>query len=413
MAASLLQSLMDGVSPQALSTIASRLGESEQSTSKGLTMALATVLAGLIGKSADGGAFQKIFELVTDRSNADAVLDDPVALLGAKPAASDLGSRFLGSVFGGNQSAVGDLLSRSAGVKPSTASSLLHMAAPLVLGFLGKNVRAGGLDASRLMSMLLAQRDSILRAAPAGLGSLIGLPDVKREPVRAAYADSASRSESIPINRGTPKWLWPALAAVGLIGVLWLYSRRDAPAIVTTTADSVLSSAGTAVDSIGANVREAATGLGAFVTRRLPSGLDLRIPERGVEARLVDFIEDDSRPVSDTVWFDFDRLQFATGSATLTPESQEQLRNVSEVLRAYPNVKVKIGGYTDNTGDPAANLTLSQNRATSVTQELVRLGTAANRLEAEGYGEQHPVADNSTEAGRQQNRRISIRVTEK
>ena len=76
-------------------------------------------------------------------------------------------------------------------------------------------------------------------------------------------------------------------------------------------------------------------------------------------------------------------------------------------------MKAKLGGYTDNTGDKAFNLKLSDDRAKNVMAELVKLGVEAPRLAAEGYGEEHPVGDNATEEGRQKNRRISIRVTEK
>jgi outer membrane protein OmpA-like peptidoglycan-associated protein len=74
---------------------------------------------------------------------------------------------------------------------------------------------------------------------------------------------------------------------------------------------------------------------------------------------------------------------------------------------------LKPGGYTDNIGDPAANLALSRKRAEYTRAELVKLGVDAKRLEAEGYGDKHPVADNSTEEGRQKNRRIYLRVTAK
>ncbi|MBO0934300.1 sodium-translocating pyrophosphatase [Fibrella aquatilis] len=132
----------------------------------------------------------------------------------------------------------------------------------------------------------------------------------------------------------------------------------------------------------------------------------------GVETSLVNFIKSD-KPVDKTTWFDFDRLTFETGSATLKPESQEQLTNVAEVLKAYPNVNVKIGGYTDNTGDAKKNMKLSGDRAASVLKELSGMGIASSRLEAEGYGQEHPVASNDTEEGRAQNRRISVRVTKK
>ena len=142
-------------------------------------------------------------------------------------------------------------------------------------------------------------------------------------------------------------------------------------------------------------------------------GISLKgVDDDGVEANLVTFIKSD-KAVDKTTWFDFDRLTFETGSATLKPASQEQLKNVSEVLKAYPNVNVKLGGYTDNTGDANANLKLSNDRAQSVKSELVRMGVSESRLEAEGYGQEHPVASNDTEEGRAQNRRISVRVTKK
>jgi OmpA-OmpF porin, OOP family len=153
--------------------------------------------------------------------------------------------------------------------------------------------------------------------------------------------------------------------------------------------------------------------LGAFIDKRLPNGTTLRIPTNGVESRLIAFIEDPTRRADKETWFSFDRLEFETDSATLRPSSQEQLRNIAEIMKAYPNVNAKIGGYTDNVGEDAYNMKLSTNRARNTEQEIVKLGVNDARLDAEGYGEQHPVADNATEEGRQRNRRIDIRVTKK
>ena len=136
------------------------------------------------------------------------------------------------------------------------------------------------------------------------------------------------------------------------------------------------------------------------------------MPRGSLEDSLLVLIEG-TRPLDDTAWIDFDRLLFDTGSATLQPRSREQLRNVAAILVAYPSLKAKIGGYTDDAGDDAANLALSQARAASVRSELIALGVPGERLQAEGYGEQHPVASNATDEGRARNRRIALLVVER
>ncbi|HSM92956.1 MAG TPA: OmpA family protein [Anaeromyxobacteraceae bacterium] len=153
--------------------------------------------------------------------------------------------------------------------------------------------------------------------------------------------------------------------------------------------------------------------LGAMTERRLAGGVAISVPERGVEGRLLAFIEDASRPADKTTWFDFDRLTFETGSATLRASSQPQLEAVAAILAAYPTVKLKIGGYTDDVGDPASNQRLSEQRAANVRAALIQAGAAPERLAAEGYGEQFPIGDNATPEGRGMNRRISMRVVEK
>jgi OOP family OmpA-OmpF porin len=139
----------------------------------------------------------------------------------------------------------------------------------------------------------------------------------------------------------------------------------------------------------------------------------LNIPQNGVENKLLIFIKDPATQANSETWFDFDRLLFDTNAATLQPSSQEQLQNIANILKAYPNVRIRIGGYTDNQGDPAANLKLSQDRADNVMQQIIVLGVDPSRMDAKGYGEDHPVADNATDVGRAQNRRIAMRVTQK
>ena len=135
--------------------------------------------------------------------------------------------------------------------------------------------------------------------------------------------------------------------------------------------------------------------------------------EKGVESQLIAFLEDQSRPVDKGTWFDFDRLSFKTASSDLTAESRSQVEAVAEILKAFPTSQIKIGGYTDNQGDPAMNLKLSDDRAKRVMGEIVGLGIGADRVSAEGYGEQHAVADNGSAEGRAKNRRTALSVRQR
>lgn len=111
-------------------------------------------------------------------------------------------------------------------------------------------------------------------------------------------------------------------------------------------------------------------------------------------------------------WFSFDRLYFETGKSTLTAESQLQLKNIYAILKAYPSVNLKLGGYTDSDGDDVMNQKLSAARANTAKMELQKLGVGAARLTAEGYGESHPICPaNDTPECKAQNRRIDVRVT--
>ena len=103
-------------------------------------------------------------------------------------------------------------------------------------------------------------------------------------------------------------------------------------------------------------------------------------------------------------------VNFDTNAATLTADSRPVLDAVAADLKKYPRLKVEVQGHTDNVGADAYNLGLSQRRATSVREYLVAQGVAADQLTAKGYGESQPVSDNSTPAGRKENRRVVLSV---
>jgi outer membrane protein OmpA-like peptidoglycan-associated protein len=153
---------------------------------------------------------------------------------------------------------------------------------------------------------------------------------------------------------------------------------------------------------------------GVLFMRVLPTGYELKGANDGIEKLLMDVIEG-KRKFDKKAWLAFDRLKFAGAGAQLDHErSGGQVENVAAILKAYPQVQLEIGGFTDATGPAAANKKLSAERAEAVKAMLVGLDVAAARLAAAGYGPAQPVcAANDTEECKAKNRRIAVRVTAK
>lgn len=107
--------------------------------------------------------------------------------------------------------------------------------------------------------------------------------------------------------------------------------------------------------------------------------------------------------IPSTILFDYDSYQ-------LQYDAREKLAEVSDVLIRYPQTSIIVAGHTDSTGSDSYNQTLSEQRAQAVANELSRSGVQSYRISAVGYGESRPIASNSTEAGRQRNRRVELEI---
>jgi outer membrane protein OmpA-like peptidoglycan-associated protein len=392
MPSSILSSLFSTFDSRTIGEIASRFGEPKEAVSQGLESSTACLLGGLANKAGDSTCMSQLFKLVSqapsnvNASDLTSAITDPSHASSATSSLLDSGKRFLSLAFGGNQSSIFDTVARSAGLRSGVVSSLMSMAAPLMMTALGRLVRDDHMNPSGLSRLLIHEGEGVRDLLPAGVSNLLNASPAPAPTVTPSTRPVALGTIAEPAARSRGLWwLIPAL----LLPLLFYWGYRVRHPVVPTVQ------------------------VNRFILWRLPDNVSLNIPQNGVEARLLAFIQDPSKGVEPATWFDFDRLLFNTDSATLRPESQEQLGNIAEILKAYPNVHIKIGGYTDNSGDPQHNLNLSQDRANGVMADLISLGISPDRLEAQGYGEQFPVVDNSTEEGRAKNRRVSMRVTQK
>lgn len=145
------------------------------------------------------------------------------------------------------------------------------------------------------------------------------------------------------------------------------------------------------------------------------AGLHLKAKKNGLEEQLAQFLGGDTFKNADentlkNKWFDFDNVNFKMGSATQLEVGAEQIKNLAEILKKYPEAKIKIGGYTDKTGDEAVNKKISQDRANFIKAELAKLGVAGQVISAEGYGSEFAqVASETSDEERAKDRKMSIR----
>lgn len=407
---------------QGVAKIAEMLGLDGAMVSKALEGGLPAILGGLATKASSAKGAGELTDLIKG-GTLPTSLDDLAgshATEEGKVAAAQSGTDLLGSIFGGKLDSVLGGLGKFSGLDKLGLGSLLAAIAPMFLGWLGKQVPGGVSNSSQFAGFLSSKADEVSGGLGGelktllggfGLGSLAGAAS-------GAVSSVASAASSIPSAMPAPSskgitglgWLVP-LIVVGLAGLGWWYTQR--PESEAAEKPAVATEAPTHVPEPSAQAPEPAPTANGMTEKELPGGVKLSFAADSVESKLIAFIEDASKPVDKKTWFTFNGLLFDTAKATLMPASMPRLQNVAAILNAYPNVKLKIGGYTDNVGNPDANLKLSDARAKTTMAELVKLGIAADRLAAEGFGDQFPVGDNNTDEGRQKNRRIDVRVTAK
>lgn len=149
-----------------------------------------------------------------------------------------------------------------------------------------------------------------------------------------------------------------------------------------------------------------------MTTISLPGGGNLSVPEGSFNFKLAQFLAD-TQDTTVPRTFVFDHLNFESGSTRITPESQQTMKDLTAILKAYPAVNVRLEGHTDNVGAKDANKILSQQRAEAIRGTLESSAIASARMETAGWGEERPIATNDTPEGRARNRRLEMTVLSK
>ncbi|MEP7080945.1 MAG: OmpA family protein [Ginsengibacter sp.] len=396
----------------------STLGENSSGISKALSAIIPTGLAGILSKATSGT--QGANDVLSMAKDSIGNISGGGADLAANTN-PEQGRSVLSNLFGGNQSGVVSAISRYAGLKDSSVSSLMSMGLPVILGILGRHAEQNNLTAGGLSGFLSSQKDHIMQAMPSGLSSIAGMLGLGSigaaassmgSNVRSGVSDTVHTADSMVDKPSGNKWLLPLIIILAAIALIWYFSRgcnstKTDNTVVADTSAAVVAAPDTSVAPVASTPES--------IKVKLPNGKELDAYKGGIEDQLVTFLNGDWKSLSDdslkSKWFNFDNLNFTTGTATLVPESEKQLDNIAEILKAFPDAKIKIGGYTDVTGNASTNKKLSLDRANAAKNGLDKRGVGKQVTGADGYGSQFAKAPaTASDAEKALDRHVSVSV---
>ncbi len=418
----LLSLLQDQVGSTLAQKASSFLGESEDNTKSALSGIMPTLLGSLISKGSSESGASGLLNMITSGGHNGGILDNIGGLFSGGDSTSGLmstGSGILSSLLGDKLGGITQQIARFSGVSESSSSSLMKMAAPMMMGMLGKQVSSQGLNAAGLMNLLGSQKDFVKSAMPSGLsglGGLLGFADNIKETVSNVGGKAVEVGGDV-VEAGAKaggsilRWLLPVLLVLLALGY---FGIRTGCSAVDNAADTVTNTTGDVVDKAGDVASNVADKAGDAVDKvkdaltkvTLPGGAEISYAANSFGEKVVNFLNGDEKNYETA--FTFDGLTFETGSANLTEASKTQLDNLAAILTAYPDTKIRIEGHTDNTGDAANNKKLSLDRANTVKNALLQRKVVNQRIEAIGYGQEKPIADNTTDEGKEANRRVDL-----
>ena len=438
MALNIIDLIKGQLGPSLISQASTQYGESES----GISKAISALLPAVVGGMANNANRPEVIDGIRGASSSDLLGN----LLGSTTGNSTI-SNILSAIFGDKMSGVVNSVSSYSGVNNTTSSSLLNMVVAAAVGTISKYAADNNLGENGITNLLQDQKGIVSSLLPAGLSlASLGIGDAYNttdsERVTAATATAATTATTstydqpkVDVTRAGEthvtteptttddggsiwKWLLPLLLLLLAGWFLWKQCDKEPDQTTTTTTDSTYVDSDTAMTTTTMNDSSMVGTTGTMSDIDL-NGKKLRGYENGMEASMITFLKSDGykNAADDAVlkdkWYSFDNVNFKMGSATeLEPGSEGQIQNLADILKAYPDAKIKIGGYTDNTGDAAANKKLSQQRADFIKSELTKLGVGAQITGAEGYGSEFAtVAADASDAERAVDRKMAVRFT--
>jgi len=414
--------------PAFVSQAALQYGESES----GISKAIGGMLPAVVGGMADNSDNPLVLDAILN-SSSPALLGD---LTGNSANNSSIAS-VLTQIFGNNLNGLINSIATYAGISNNSSDSLLHSVTGATVGTISKYAVDNNLDKAGISSLLNDQKGIVSTLLPVGFSfASVGMGDwdarYKFDNDKDAINVPAHEEPKPEVTRSTTlngtfpdrnkekdnsiwKWLLPLLLLIAAAYFIWKQCEQTE----TTTTTTVTDSGEVVTDTVTTTGSNSATGMSANqVDEDIDlNGTPLRGYKGGMEDRMIAFLKSDgykNAQNDDALkdnWYNFDHVNFKMGSADqLEAGSEEQLQNLVAILKAYPDAKVKIGGYTDKTGDEVKNQKLSEDRANFIRSWLDKQGVGSQVTGADGYGSEFATVDaTASDAERAVDRKMAVR----
>lgn len=396
------ESLKESISPQMLKTAAATLREDE----KGVASAVAVLLPSLLVRFMDQGETARVNETIREAGNAE-LFDRRAEIFAGHgiDGGMNLGERFENELVGAENKAYPNAVAAESGISAVSADRLSGWVAAVIAGYVGHKIVRNNLSMSAVMAGLRQERGSVVKEIPVKVGRAAGISGMCSSSAPVAGRDGKRNNWLV--------WLIIVLIVVIIVFLSIRSCNRNGGGEVVAVTENV-----TVVPTAPAAQTAAAKEGLTFVEHKLPDGRTIRVAEGGCEDCMLKYLQSDAyrKATNEELsknWIQFDKIDFMHDSETaLAGNSMEQLDNIAAILKNYPDVRIRIGGFADKTGTRAVNYEISKKRAEYIKSILVKDGIPADRISTEGFGKEFAtVPADATAAQRAVDRSIAMRFT--
>ena len=396
------ESLKESISPQMLKTAAATLREDE----KGVASAVAVLLPSLLVRFMDQGETARVNETIREAGNAE-LFDRRAEIFAGHgiDGGMNLGERFENELVGAENKAYPNAVAAESGISAASADRLSGWVAAVIAGYVVHKIVRNNLSMSAVMAGLRQERGSVVKEIPVKVGRAAGISGMCSSSAPVAGRDGKKNNWLV--------WLIIVLIVVIIVFLSIRSCNRNGGGEVVAVTENV-----TVVPTAPAAQTAAAKEGLTFVEHKLPDGRTIRVAEGGCEDCMLKYLQSDAyrKATNEELsknWIQFDKIDFMHDSETaLAGNSMEQLDNIAAILKNYPDVRIRIGGFADKTGTRAVNYEISKKRAEYIKSILVKDGIPADRISTEGFGKEFAtVPADATAAQRAVDRSIAMRFT--